>query len=158
MILYVSIVFNFLSRFINGNIETTSEILGIIPVVSCVIIATVRVTNMAKSKKISLPALVAVQIQKGDSGVLIATLDQYNAVTEASDLNELFFNVNDLIYTIFDIPKKYQNEIQFLPTMEARINMVRIAHSSSKQIKERINFGQFRKSADSSVVPSATVS
>lgn len=98
----------------------------------------------------SLPAHVAVQIQKGDSGALIATLDQYNAVTEASDLNELFFNVNDLIYTIFDVPKKYQNDIQFLPTMEARINMVRVANSSSKQISERTKFGQFRATAGSS--------
>jgi hypothetical protein len=113
---------------------------------------------MTKIKKMSLPAQIEVQIQKGDSGVLIATLDEYSSVTEANDLNELFFNVNDLIYTIFDIPKKYQNEIQFLPTMEARINMVRIARSSSKQISEQIKFGQFRKSIDSSLVPSATAS
>lgn len=109
---------------------------------------------MTKSKKMPLPAYIAVQIQKGDSGIFIASLDQYNAVTEASDLNELFFNVNDLIYTIFDIPKKYQKNIQFLPTMEARINMVRLAHSSSKQISERMKFGQFRASTDSSSVPS----
>ena len=113
---------------------------------------------MTKTKKMSLPAHIAVHIQKGDSGVLVATLDAFNAITEASDLNELFFNVNDLIYTIFDIPKKYQNEIQFLPTMEARINMVRVAHGSSKQMSEQIRFGQFRKSIDSSLVPSATVS
>ena len=105
-----------------------------------------------------LPAHIAVQIQKGDSGVLVATLNEFNAVTEANDLNELFFNVNDLIYTIFDIPKKYQNEIQFLPTMEARVNMVRVAHRSSKQISEEIRFGQFRKSIDSSLIPSAIAS
>ena len=105
---------------------------------------------MKKTKKMSLPTQIAVQIQKGDSGVLIATIDEYNSVTEADDLNELFFNVNDLIYTIFDIPKKYQNDIQYLPTMEARINMVRITHSSPKQISERIKFGQFRATTNSS--------
>ena len=113
---------------------------------------------MAKTKKMLLPAHIAVQIQKGDSGVLVATLNEFNAVTEANDLNELFFNVNDLIYTIFDIPKKYQNEIQFLPTMEARINMVRVAHGSSKQISEQIKFGQFRRSIDSSLIPFAVAS
>ena len=113
---------------------------------------------MTKNKKISLPAQVAVQIQKGESGALIAMLDQYDAVTEATDLNELFFNVNDLIYTIFDIPKKYQDDIQFLPTMEARINMMRVARSSPKQISERIKFGQFRKSIDSSSIPPAPAS
>lgn len=106
----------------------------------------------------SLPVHIAVHIQKGDSGVLVAMLDEFNAVTEASDLNELFFNVNDLIYTIFDIPKKYQDEIQFLPSLEARINMVRIAQGSSKQKSEQIRFGQFRKSIDSSLIPFAVAS
>lgn len=114
--------------------------------------------DMKKSKRMSLPAHIAVRIQKGDSGVLVAMLDEFNAVTEANDLNELFFNVSDLIYTIFDIPKKYQNDIQFFPTMEARINMVRVAHSSPRQISEQISFGLFRKSIDSSLRPSAIVS
>ena len=38
---------------------------------------------MKKTKKMSLPTQIAVQIQKGDSGVLIATIDEYNSVTEA---------------------------------------------------------------------------
>lgn len=113
---------------------------------------------MKKTRKMLLPATIAVHIQKGDSGALVAMFDEFNAVTEASDLNELFFNVNDLIYTIFDIPQKYQNEIQFLPSMEARINMVRVAHGSSKQISEQIKFGQFRKSIDSSLIPFAVAS
>ncbi len=107
---------------------------------------------MSKTKKSLIPAYITVQIQKGDSDVFVATLDQYNAVTEASDLNELFFNVNDLIYTIFDIPKKYQKSIQYIPTLEARISMVNIAHSTSKQISERMKFGQFRASTNSSSV------
>lgn len=113
---------------------------------------------MTKTKKMLLPSHISVQIQKGDSGVLIAALDQYDAVTEASDLNELFFNVNDLIYTIFDIPKKYQKDIQFLPTLEARMNMIRVANGLSKQMSERIQFGQFRKSIDTSSIPSAIAS
>lgn len=113
---------------------------------------------MKKINKMSLPSTIAVHIQKGDSGALVAMLDEYNAVTEASDLNELFFNVNDLIYTIFDIPKKYQNEIQFLPTMEARINMVRVSRGLSKQTSEQIRFGQYRKSIDSSLIPFAVAS
>jgi len=84
-----------------------------------------------KLKKFSLPAKIHVQVGKGKSGSLIATLPEYDIFTQAEDLNELFFQVNDLIYTFFDVPKNMQNEIYYIPPRNAQENLVKIAHSSS---------------------------
>lgn len=71
-------------------------------------------------KKIDLPQLpdkIQVEIKKGESRhLLLAELPEYNIFTEARDLNHLFLQVNDLIYTYFDVPKKYQKQIWFLPS------------------------------------------
>ncbi len=90
-----------------------------------------------------LPKQIRVHIQKGESGALVASLDQYEAVTEGDNLTELFFNVNDLIYTIFEVPKKYQDNIQFIPTKDAQKEMIRIAQSSVKKVERQFEIRRF---------------
>lgn len=62
-----------------------------------------------------LPDPIKVTVIKGKSGVLIAELKEYDIFTEAESFNELIFNINDLIYTYFEIPKKYQGKIFYIP-------------------------------------------
>lgn len=66
---------------------------------------------MKKTKLPKIPKTIQIDVRKGESGALLARLPEYDVFTEADDLNELFFQVNDLIYTYFDIPKEYQDEI-----------------------------------------------
>ena len=75
-------------------------------------------------KKIDFPKIpnsIEVDVKKGETGVLVAQLPKYSIFTEGNDLNELFIQVNDLIYTYFDIPKRYQNKICFVPTVKANV-------------------------------------
>jgi len=60
-----------------------------------------------------LPERIKVEIIKGTSGCLIAELSEYDASTEADSFEELEYNVNDLIYTLFDIPKSFQKKIWY---------------------------------------------
>lgn len=92
-----------------------------------------------------LPKQIAVSVQKGESGALVAVLEKYDAVTEGDSLTELFFNVNDLIYTMFDVPKKLQEGIQFIPSKEAQLAMVEIAQSHPKKIARQFEINRFIK-------------
>lgn len=92
-----------------------------------------------------LPRQIEVSVQRGDSGALVAVLEKYDAVTEGKSLTELFFNVNDLIYTIFDVPKKIQEDIQFIPSKEAQITMVGIAQSQPKKFARLFEINRFIK-------------
>ncbi len=91
----------------------------------------------------NLPRQISVHVQKGESGALIATLEKYNSVTEANNLIELFFNVNDLIYTIFDVSKKDQESIQFIPSKEAQVEMLKIAESPLKRVEKQFEVNRF---------------
>ncbi len=86
-----------------------------------------------------IPKSLKVDVKKGETGVLIAELPTLGVFTEAEDLNELFINVNDLIYTYFDIPKKYQDKICFVPNVFAREVLVKIAHEAKTK-----KFSQFQ--------------
>lgn len=77
----------------------------------------------------NLPEVIKVQVKKGDSGVLLVYLPDYDIFTEAEDLNDLFFQVNDLIYTYFDIPKKYQDKISFVPSHDSLEELVKLTHT-----------------------------
>ena len=74
-----------------------------------------------------LPESISVNVKKGESGCLLAELPEYDVFTEADDLNHLYFQVNDLIYTYFDVPKKYQDKISFIPPLSARHELIKIA-------------------------------
>ncbi len=73
-----------------------------------------------------LPTTIKVDVKKGESGALVATLSEYDVSTQAHDLAHLFLQVNDLIYTFFDVPKKYQEGIRFNPSKEAQEKLMQV--------------------------------
>lgn len=73
---------------------------------------------------LKIPKTIIVKVRVGKSGCLTATLPKLGIFTEADDLTHLFFQVNDLIYTHFDVPKKYHGKINFVPSEVARLDLV----------------------------------
>jgi len=67
-----------------------------------------------KQKK-QLPDIIKVKILKGKSGIYIAELPDYDIFTEADSVSELIWSVNDLLWALFEIPKKDQQKIWYLP-------------------------------------------
>jgi len=63
-----------------------------------------------------LPKAIKVKIIKGKSGCFIAELPEYDISTEADSELGLQYNINDLIYTFFDVPKKYRGKIWYQPS------------------------------------------
>lgn len=74
-----------------------------------------------------LPTSIHVDVNKGESGALLARLTEYNVFTEADTLNELFVQVNDLIYAYFEVPEKYQDKICYIPPRHIQDKLVKIA-------------------------------
>lgn len=70
-----------------------------------------KISFMSISK---IPSKIKVRIEKQGS-VWTAYLPEHNAFTEFDSLFDLPYYVNDLIYSIFDIPKKEQKDIYFAP-------------------------------------------
>ena len=97
---------------------------------------------------VKLPTHINVHIQKGESGAIVATLEKFNAVTEADNLIELFFNVNDLIYTIFDVPKSIQTKIQYIPSKESQMQMLKIAEGQPKKVEDQFQINRFIRDCD----------
>jgi len=63
-----------------------------------------------------LPTSINVKVFKGKSGRLIAELPEYDIFTEVDEgMAELLWGVNDLIFTFFDVPKKYHGNICYHP-------------------------------------------
>lgn len=73
---------------------------------------------MKKSKSITLPKEIEVKVLKTKDGNYIAELVKYDVFTQAKSREELPFLVNDLIYTLFDVPKKMQNHVWYQPKKE----------------------------------------
>ncbi|HWY79285.1 MAG TPA: hypothetical protein VNW29_02915 [Candidatus Sulfotelmatobacter sp.] len=93
----------------------------------------------AKNDIPKLPRFIKVDVKKSLTGNLIADLPDLDIFTEANDLNELFINVNDLIYTFYDIPKKYHDQIRFIPSDATIQELVAISR------EERVNnLSQFK--------------
>jgi len=80
-----------------------------------------------------LPKKVSVVVFKGKSGSLLARLPEYEVFTEADNLNDLIFQVNDLIYTYFDVPKEFQDDIQYLPSKEAQEKLIKTAQETNQK-------------------------
>jgi hypothetical protein len=74
-------------------------------------LACVTVKNMNSKKLLKLPPIIKAKILKTKEGTFIAELPKYDIFTEADNLLELDYNINDLIYTFFDVPKKYRGKI-----------------------------------------------
>jgi len=89
-------------------------------------------------KKINFPKLpekIAVEIKKGESGRYLAYLPEFDIFTEANNPAHLFFQVNDLIYTFFDISKKYQSQVCFIPPIEVRQQLSELDKIKLSEIK-----------------------
>lgn len=65
-----------------------------------------------------LPSQIQVRIKKEKIGGFFAELPEYDIFTEADSLNGLIINVNDLVYTYFDLPKKDRGKIWYMPPLE----------------------------------------
>lgn len=66
-----------------------------------------------------LPRIIKVRIIKTPEGNLIADLPEYeNVFTQAESIEQLDFNINDLILAYFDVPKKYHKDIWYKPVKQ----------------------------------------
>ena len=71
---------------------------------------------MPKFSLNKLPQRISVRILKTAEGNYIAELPEYDGVfTQASSLEELNYNINDLVMTYFDVPRKYHHLIWYRP-------------------------------------------
>ena len=70
---------------------------------------------MPSKKILELPSKIKVGIFKSVMGTYIAELPEYDLHTEADTIEELAFNINDLIYAYFDVDKEYQKDIWYRP-------------------------------------------
>lgn len=69
---------------------------------------------------ILLPAQIKVKVTREKSGSYFAELPEYDVFTEADNLSELVFNINDLVYTYFDIPRKDRGRVWYAPPLKQR--------------------------------------
>ncbi len=67
-----------------------------------------------------VPRQITVKVIRDVSGVYIAELPDYNAHTEAETIHELYFQVNDLIYGIFDIASEHRKDIKYAPESDSK--------------------------------------
>lgn len=72
------------------------------------------------SQKFLLPSQIKVKVIKEKSGNYFAELPEYGVFTEAVSLAELIFNINDLIYTYLDIPRKDRGKVWYAPPLKQR--------------------------------------
>ncbi|MEK7119308.1 MAG: hypothetical protein AAB457_01990 [Patescibacteria group bacterium] len=90
-----------------------------------------------------LPDRIKVSVIKGESGALLARLPDYEVFTESDNLNDLVFQVNDLIYTFFDVPKKYHDDIFFQPERATQDKLVKIASGPSSKSYSQFNIRSY---------------
>ena len=61
-----------------------------------------------------LPSKIKVRRFRGESGVFIAELPDFDVFTEADNIWELDAQINDLIFTFFDTPEELQKQIRYV--------------------------------------------
>lgn len=84
-----------------------------------------------------LPKELDVKVSKNPkTGIWIAQIKNLDVFTEADDLIGLIYNVNDLIYSFFDIPKNLQHNVWYMPPYLQDIT----AHKPKIQLDELIKF------------------
>ena len=67
------------------------------------------------SKKYSLPSKVEVLVTKTPKGSFVATFPKLpGCLTEADDIVDLLYQVNDAVFTYFDISRKDLKGVDFL--------------------------------------------
>ena len=90
----------------------------------------------------SLPQVIKVKIEKTLNGKYIAELPEYDTFTEVDNREELDFYINDLIYCIFDIPKKDQKKLWYKPRVTKPVDIRNIA-VLDMFIKSRSHFNRY---------------
>lgn len=65
-----------------------------------------------------LPSQIKVKVVQEKSGVIFAELSDYGIFTEANNQTELIFNINNLIYSFFDIADKDRDKFWYLPSLK----------------------------------------
>ena len=68
-----------------------------------------------------LPNQIEVKIKKEKDGTLFAELPEFGVFTEADSVGELIFNVNDLIYSFFDVKSSSRGKFCYLPHLKKQI-------------------------------------
>ncbi|MEK7091211.1 MAG: hypothetical protein AAB887_01740 [Patescibacteria group bacterium] len=97
---------------------------------------------MKKVALTQLPRRIEVRVKRGQSGAYIAELPELDIFTECDSLEDIDPNVNDLIFTHFDIPKQLQNKIWYRPekTVIPRINQSDLYHFAALTSPETFNY------------------
>lgn len=84
-----------------------------------------------------LPEELNVKISRNPkTGIWIASIKNLDVFTEADDLMGLIYNVNDLVYAFFDIPKKLQHKVWYKPPFIQEP----VAQQQKNQLEELIKF------------------
>ena len=99
-------------------------------------------------KHFKFPSKIHVSVKKGESGSLLVDLPELDIFTEADNLNDLFYQVNDLIYTYFDIPKKEQNNIRYIPSLSAQQLLIKIANEPMQNMSEKFDIKPYYNPSD----------
>ena len=86
-----------------------------------------------------LPQVIRVQVKKFKKNQFFAELPKYKVFTEANSFLELIWNVNDLIFAFFDIPKSEQRKIWYLPPRKRKAKE-QAAVIDKKQVNKAILF------------------
>lgn|SRR3990167_11299553 len=87
---------------------------------------------MPKFNLNKLPQTIKVKIERTSEGNFIAELPEYDEVfTQAENLEQLDYNINDLIMSYFDVPRGYHNLIWYKP---------RESKSEADKIKAPLHF------------------
>lgn len=76
-------------------------------------------------KSFKIPSSIKVNVQKLPKGKYFAELVEYGVFTETNNENLLEKMVNDLIYTLFDIPKEDQDKFYFRPKKDIELDKMR---------------------------------
>ena len=63
-----------------------------------------------------LPESIDVRVLRNrKTGIWIGEIKNLDVFTEADNLMQLIYNINDLIYAFFDIPKEEQHNVWYMP-------------------------------------------
>lgn len=73
-----------------------------------------------------LPQTIEVKITRTVQEKYIAELPEYEVFTEADSREELDFSVNDLIYCLFDVPKKDQGKVWYKPKISRPTDLTKV--------------------------------
>ncbi|MEK7060744.1 MAG: hypothetical protein AAB937_00735 [Patescibacteria group bacterium] len=81
---------------------------------------------MKQLKLSSLPDILKVQIVKTRLGKYVVQFPEYDVFTESDSLEELDYFINDMIFTLFDVPKEMQAKIVYRSKKEHPTDLTKV--------------------------------